>query len=158
MDLFNLPTELVHLMFEYFILSRSFKRAMRLRLVNRQFKTCIDETLFQPRILHRLVVDQVINDGDLTRLLEQVSLGPGGDGESEHGRFRNEWGRQILPFFVAHALREQSPHSTLGRVHRAAQAVSRIDTGDGGVTGDDADEDAVKKCLEDLLPSGRGAK
>ncbi|KAK7943861.1 uncharacterized protein PG986_012974 [Apiospora aurea] len=121
----------------------------------RQFKTCIDETVFNPRILRRSVVDQVIDDGDLTSLLEQVSLGPGGDGESEDGHFRNEWSRRTLPFFVVHALREQSPHSTLGRVYRAAQAVSRIGRGGGSVTSDDEDEARTAQGDGGGLFSGR---
>ncbi|KAI0528391.1 ankyrin repeat-containing domain protein [Xylaria digitata] len=51
MHLFDLAPELLAAIFDAIALSRQFNRLMRLRLVNRQFKYFIDNTIFRLRLL-----------------------------------------------------------------------------------------------------------
>ncbi|CAJ2505192.1 Uu.00g125860.m01.CDS01 [Anthostomella pinea] len=51
MGFFNLPLELIELIFLDAVKVRTFKRAMRLRLVNRQFKYLVDDAIFRTRLL-----------------------------------------------------------------------------------------------------------
>ncbi|KAK8115671.1 ankyrin repeat-containing domain protein [Apiospora sp. TS-2023a] len=166
--LFELPAELRQLTFYFFFISRDFKRAMRLRLVNRQFKACLDDMIFTRSMFHRLVADGVINDDELTFSLEKAPLAPalapaaGVSVGNDDERPQREWIGYIYPYLIAHALREQSTQSTLGRLRRAAQAVAEMDGGGGGGSNSNSNsksnvyvensDDAVRSCIDALLP------
>ncbi|KAI1813436.1 ankyrin [Poronia punctata] len=51
MNLFDLPLELIDQIFSAAVEERAFKRVMRLRLVNRQFRYFTDEAIFSSRML-----------------------------------------------------------------------------------------------------------
>ncbi|RWA07124.1 hypothetical protein EKO27_g7981 [Xylaria grammica] len=55
MPLFELPPELVEPIFDYIVKSRSFERVMRIRIVSRRFKTCIDSSIFRLDLFSQLV-------------------------------------------------------------------------------------------------------
>ncbi|KAF2967798.1 hypothetical protein GQX73_g5779 [Xylaria multiplex] len=60
MPLFDLPVELVGLIFDEIVVSRSFGRMMRLRLVNRHFKFFIDDSIFRLRLLSKFQLSRVV--------------------------------------------------------------------------------------------------
>ncbi|KAI1175618.1 ankyrin repeat-containing domain protein [Nemania sp. FL0916] len=61
MHLFDLPVELLDQIFADAVEDRTFKRVMRLRLVNRQFRCLTDEAIFSSRML-----DDIAFDSDLS--------------------------------------------------------------------------------------------
>ncbi|KAI1370787.1 ankyrin [Hypoxylon crocopeplum] len=126
MDLFDLAPELVHLIFDDFVLSRDFTRAMRLRLVSSQFKNYVDDSIFRLRLLHRL--------GSHIRhikLLEPTE------------RHRQGWVAYVRSYLEYQARRERSTTSPLGRIYRAAQTLCE----EGG----DAGSGAITACLKSLV-------
>ncbi|KAK7991293.1 hypothetical protein PG996_013654 [Apiospora saccharicola] len=123
--LFELPAELLQLTFYFFFLSQEFKRAMRLRLVNRRFKACMDDMIFSRSMFHRLVADGVIDDDESTFSLEQVPLAPppaaGVSVDDDDERPLREWIGYIYPYLVT---RRPSWSAT-----RAARARARATAG-----------------------------
>lgn len=106
----------------------------------------MDDMIFQRRMIHRLVADGVIRDDELG---------------SADGRLSQESIRYIHPYFAAHALRDESSQSTLGRIRRTAQVVCELDGGCGVVAASAAaGSEAIRSCIEALLPlaakQGRG--
>ncbi|KAI1123552.1 ankyrin repeat-containing domain protein [Nemania abortiva] len=57
MHLFDLPLELLDQIFSDAVEERTFKRVMRLRLVNRQFRCLTDEAIFSSRMLDDIAFD-----------------------------------------------------------------------------------------------------
>ncbi|KAI1434064.1 ankyrin repeat-containing domain protein [Xylaria sp. CBS 124048] len=64
MQLFDLPIELLDQIFGYAVDDRIFKRVMRLRLVNSQFKCLTDEAIYSSRVLDDAAFDPEINFND----------------------------------------------------------------------------------------------
>lgn len=64
MNLFDLPLELLDQIFSDAIEERTFKRVMRLRLVNRQFRCLTDEAIFSSRMLDDIAFDPELNLND----------------------------------------------------------------------------------------------
>ncbi|KAJ8126244.1 hypothetical protein O1611_g7394 [Lasiodiplodia mahajangana] len=61
MHLFDLPLELLDQIFSDAVDGRTFKRVMRLRLVNRQFRCLADEAIFSSRMLDDIAFDPEMN-------------------------------------------------------------------------------------------------
>ncbi|KAK8040266.1 hypothetical protein PG991_000054 [Apiospora marii] len=150
--LFQLPAELLQLTFYFFVVSRDFKRAMRLRLVNQQFKTLVDETIFRYHIFHLLAQDDQDDDcsfntyeklsdygGRSSYNLDDVPLAT-----TVEGRSQQDWLNYIYPYLSAHALQGPPTGSPLYRVHRVAQAICKLD-GDSGT-------EAVGHYVRELIP------
>ncbi|KAI0538437.1 ankyrin [Xylaria digitata] len=123
MHLFELPPELVHLIFEHIIKSRQFERVMRIRIVSRQFKTYIDYLIFRLRLLSQMF-DSFRNPESLFRR-------------------KPAFLSYVRSYLVYQVLREKSTTSRLGRIYRAAKAVCEIE----GNTGDEA----VMTCINSLV-------
>ncbi|KAI1352886.1 ankyrin [Xylaria sp. FL0043] len=117
MDLFELPLELVQLIFEQVVSSRSFQRVMRIRIVNHQFKSHIDHSIFRMRYLSRLV-------------------GPPNyiQGLSRRNRPQRGFFSYVQSYIMYQVLRETSSRSPLGRIGQAGRAICEID----GKTGNEA--------------------
>ncbi|KAI1823499.1 ankyrin repeat-containing domain protein [Xylaria intraflava] len=64
MHLFDLPVELLDQIFLHAVEDRIFKRVMRLRLVNSQFKCLTDEAIFSSRVLDDIAFDPEMNMND----------------------------------------------------------------------------------------------
>ncbi|KAI0891955.1 ankyrin repeat-containing domain protein [Annulohypoxylon nitens] len=101
MHLFNFSPEVVELIFEEIANSRSLKRFMRLRLVNRQFKYFVDNAIFR---LHLFGVVNVEDDLSLTR--------------------RSEWDKFAIQYLAYHVWIEKKSTTLRGRIRRAAVAIS----------------------------------
>ncbi|KAF2967556.1 hypothetical protein GQX73_g5986 [Xylaria multiplex] len=123
MHLFELPPELLHLIFEHIVKSRQLDRVMRIRIVSRQFKTYIDRLIFH------------------LRLLSQIS----GSFELVGFRFRLKpaFPSYVCSYLSYQVLRERSTTSLLGRIRRAATAICEME----GNTGDEA----VMMCINSLV-------
>ncbi|KAI1275936.1 ankyrin [Xylaria sp. FL0933] len=126
MDLFGLPLELVQLIFEQIVSSRSFQRVMRIRKVNRQFKSHIDYSIFRMRYLSRLVGPPNYISG-LSRPIRP-----------ERGFFS-----YVQSYIMYQVLRETPVRSPLGRIGQAARAICEID----GKTGNEA----IAACIRSLI-------
>ncbi|KAH8649229.1 ankyrin repeat-containing domain protein [Xylariales sp. PMI_506] len=115
MNLFSLPAELQHLIFDEIVLSREIPRVMRIRLVNREFKNHIDAAFFRMRLFERLVDDALLAQklGRHQAKLQQRQL------------------TYLHTYLTYEVMRATSASSTLGRVRRAAQALCGHD-GDAG--------------------------
>ncbi|GAP88244.1 putative ankyrin repeat-containing protein [Rosellinia necatrix] len=64
MNLFDLPLELLDQIFSDAVEDRTFKRVMRLRLVNRQFRCLTDEAIFSSRMLDDIAFDPELSIND----------------------------------------------------------------------------------------------
>ncbi|KAI0198150.1 ankyrin repeat-containing domain protein [Astrocystis sublimbata] len=67
MHLFDLPLELLDQIFSHAVEDRTFKRVMRLRLVNRQFRCLTDEAIFSSRLLDTVAFDPELSLNDVER-------------------------------------------------------------------------------------------
>ncbi|KAK8115670.1 hypothetical protein PG984_012172 [Apiospora sp. TS-2023a] len=127
---------------------------MRLRLVDRQFKTLVDETIFRHRIFHLLEQDDDGQDDELDLLQSLYGRlndnGPRYDiarvplAMHRDGRSQQDWLNYIYSYFITHAMQEQSTQSLLGFVRRVAQAVCELDGNSG--------PGAVRDCVRELIP------
>ncbi|KAI0968084.1 ankyrin [Xylaria arbuscula] len=110
MHIFELPPELVQIIFEHIVMSRRFERVMRIRTVNRQFKTYIDYSIFRLRLLSQLL-------GPPYRL--------------ENLSWRRRHLRRFVPYVSSYltyqAVRDDIPTSSLSRISRAAKALCEED-------------------------------
>ncbi|KAI1163437.1 ankyrin repeat-containing domain protein [Nemania serpens] len=61
LQLFDLPLELLDQIFSDAVEDRTFKRVMRLRLVNRQFRCLTDEAIFSSRLLDDVAFDSELS-------------------------------------------------------------------------------------------------
>ncbi|RYC66041.1 hypothetical protein CHU98_g149 [Xylaria longipes] len=126
MHLFELPPELVQLIFEYIVKSRQLERVMRIRIVSRQFKANIDYLIFR------------------LRLLSQLAYSDCSFRNMEHPfRYKLALPSYVRSYLVYQVLRERSTTSSLGRIYRAAKAICEKD----GNTGDEA----VITCTNSLM-------
>ncbi|KAI8953919.1 hypothetical protein F4801DRAFT_534877 [Xylaria longipes] len=126
MHLFELPPELVQLIFEYIIKSRQLERVMRIRIVSRQFKANIDYLIFR------------------LRLLSQLAYSDCSFRNMEHPfRYKLALPSYVRSYLVYQVLRERSTTSSLGRIYRAAKAICEKE----GNTGDEA----VITCTNSLM-------
>ncbi|KAI1210104.1 ankyrin repeat-containing domain protein [Annulohypoxylon truncatum] len=121
MHLFAFAPEIVDLIFEEFAYSRELKRFMRLRLVSRQFKYFVDDTIFRLRLLDTIEMDV--------------------DWKTSSCRF-DQWRAFLVEYIAYQAWIEQEPKSLLYRIRRAAVAISE-QVGD-------VEETAVKARLKSL--------
>ncbi|KAI1774335.1 ankyrin [Hypoxylon cercidicola] len=102
MTLFSLPPELVGLIFRFILFSRDFRRIMRIRLVNRQFRFYIDDAIFSLSFLRGIV--------------DRSSL-------SFAGLKQSSWSAYVFSYLTYQARREGPTASSLGRVYRAAKTL-----------------------------------
>ncbi|CAH0049016.1 unnamed protein product [Clonostachys solani] len=105
MNILSLPPELVTRIFDEFASSVEVKRAMRRRVVSRQFKRFIDDAIFRLCLL----------DGHKNRI------------EATHcvGRYLPQPERDfIAEYFAYQASMAKDPTSIIGRIWRAAEVVS----------------------------------
>ncbi|GAW17529.1 hypothetical protein ANO14919_069870 [Xylariales sp. No.14919] len=126
MPLFELPPELVEPIFDYIVKSRSFERVMRIRIVSRRFKTCIDSSIFRLDLFSQLV-------GPPYRL-EDIGWGV---------HRRPAFFSYVRSYITYKVLQEHPITSPLGRVRAAAQALYERD-GDVG-------NEALSACVGSLL-------
>ncbi|KAI0381291.1 ankyrin [Hypomontagnella monticulosa] len=101
MDVCNLPPEVVHIVFDHVVESRSFARVMRLRLVSRRFRYFIDESIIRRKAISRMT--------DLPRTI-------GGSLRRMH-----DWQSYLCTYLARQASIQRSTTSSLGRIHRAAR-------------------------------------
>ncbi|KAI0476882.1 ankyrin [Xylaria cf. heliscus] len=127
--LFELPPELVELIFEHIVTSRLFERVMRLRIVNRQFKTYIDHSIFRLSLLSQLI--------DYPYYIERLSWSHRSTPTQQAFR------AYVHSYITYHILREKSTTSPLGRVRRAARILCETD--------DDAGNEAVLAGIDSLV-------
>ncbi|KAI1179788.1 ankyrin [Nemania sp. FL0916] len=108
MHLFQLPPELVYLVFEQIVRSREVRRALRIRTVSRQFKTYIDDSIFRIRLLRQHLI-------------------------SGRRIFRNsKASREYVRSYIAYQIsRTTSTTSKLGRIRGAAEALCGEDGNPG---------------------------
>ncbi|KAI0128342.1 ankyrin repeat-containing domain protein [Xylariales sp. AK1849] len=111
MRLFHFAPELVGRIFDAIACSREFKRVMRLRLVSRQFKHFIDDTIFR------------------LRLLDDIPIIAASWVDS--ARRHVHWHAFVLEYLAYQAWVEKKPDSLLGRIRRAAVTLSE-QVGDKG--------------------------
>ncbi|KAK7752289.1 hypothetical protein SLS62_005825 [Diatrype stigma] len=111
MQLFDLPPELVHKVFQSIVLSRDLTRVMRMRFVNRHFKEYIDAAILALRLLSNVT--------DSARQLGQ-RLWPAWDSNED-------WVSYVYNYLASQALEEGPNESSLGRVYRVAQALCEQD-------------------------------
>ncbi|KAI1737502.1 ankyrin [Xylaria scruposa] len=129
MQLFDFPPELMHLVFDHIVTSRVIQRVMRIRTVDRQFKTYIDDSIFRLGLLSHLVgcpeyVEKYLAPRRLN-FMKQSSL-------------------YFKSYITYQVLREQSSTSLFGRIRRAAEALCEND-GDTG-------NEAIMACIKSLIP------
>lgn len=146
MTLFNLPPEVVRLIFRYIVYSREFRRVMRIRLVNctlevapypchaytsantlspGQFKFYIDDTVFSLRVLSQFV----------------HLYSPLGFLHPETNLWNQAWSSYAFSYLAYQARREGPTTSSLGRVYRAAEAFCE----------QNSDSEAFATCLNSLV-------
>lgn len=154
MDLFHqIPPEILEEMFEYFVISREFKRAMRLRLVSRKFPLHHDPLLYLsiPSLTQFISTGQFKNYVDNAifrlRLLDQFVDGHNGivlKLPSTHGLPRVSFLNLVYQYLAYQAWKGRLTTSCIGRVYRAAQTLCQMD-GDVG-------EETITTCVLSLLP------
>ncbi|KAI2635807.1 ankyrin, partial [Hypomontagnella submonticulosa] len=124
-DLFGLSVELVQMIFDQIVLSRTFKRVMRCRLVNRHFRDFIDQSICRLRLLSQLAVTPCHLEWARRRM--------------------SDWNLYICSY-LAHQARihhQSCTTSSLGRIYRAAQIVCE---GDG-----DTETEVFQTSLKSLI-------
>ncbi|KAI0436860.1 ankyrin [Xylaria telfairii] len=129
MNLLELPPELVQLVFEQIVTSRSIQRAMRIRIVNRQFKDYIDRSICRLGLLSQLAnvsYQPQWSYWPIARVQQAPSLS------------------YLRSYILYQALRESSTTSMLGRIRRAANALCEIDG--------NTEYEAVLTCINSLVP------
>ncbi|KAK8115648.1 ankyrin repeat-containing domain protein [Apiospora sp. TS-2023a] len=176
---FHLPLELLEITFYFFVVSRDFKRAMRLRLVNRstiplaqrtdhragRFKSLVDDTIFRHRMFHRLAWDSLTGDYGAFRqadcLLEQLesSCGPRYYGGPPHDVANvplatTAKGRSQLDwlhYIYAYLSAQVALQDPASRtpLGRIRRAAEAVCRLDGG---SDNGSEAVRVCIQELVP------
>ncbi|KAI0185851.1 ankyrin repeat-containing domain protein [Xylaria flabelliformis] len=128
MQLFDLPTELAQLAFDHIVMSRWCKRAMRIRIVNRQFKAYVDDSIFRLGLLRNLSIStiQTIDRNLYDRFVHQASLS------------------YICSYISYRVLRDHSTTSLLGRVRQAAKTLCENDG--------NTETEAIMACANFLIP------
>ncbi|KAI0869789.1 ankyrin repeat-containing domain protein [Hypoxylon argillaceum] len=130
MNLFQLPPEVVHLIFDRIVTSRILERVMRIRIVSRLFKTYIDYSVF------RL--------GLLIPLINQLRpIYPGPRPRPPIYPMPHPPLSYIHSYIIYRVLWERSTTSSLSRIRRAATALCEED-GDAG-------NEAVLACIHSLV-------
>ncbi|KAI1295932.1 ankyrin [Xylaria venustula] len=124
---FELPFELVQLIFEQIVNSRHFHRVMRIRFVSRQFKTHVDNSIFR------------------TRLLSQLIDTPYGLGRfSWHCHHRHRQFIVYVELYIMYQVqRDTSSTSPLSRISRVAQELCEDDR--------NSETEAVLACTNSLV-------
>ncbi|KAI8945577.1 ankyrin [Xylaria longipes] len=127
--LFELPPELMQLIFDHIVTSRLIERVMRIRIVNRHFKTYIDHSivrlgLFGQRAGCPIHIDRLVRP-------------------TWGGRAQEASRSYIQSYILYQVHREYSTTSPLGRIRRAANALCEND----GVT----ENEAVLACTSSLI-------
>ncbi|KAI0856278.1 ankyrin [Xylaria cubensis] len=127
MQLFDLPTELAQLAFDHIVTSREIRRVMRIRIVNRQFKAYIDDSIFRLGLLRNLSISiiKTINRKLNDLFVHQASLS------------------YICSYISYRVLRDHSTTSFLGRVHQAAKTLCE---NDGNM-----ETEAIMACANSLI-------
>ncbi|KAK6064154.1 hypothetical protein SCUP234_13114 [Seiridium cupressi] len=124
MNLFDLPNELVLLIFDHLPTSRNFTRLMRTRLVNRKFRDHVDGVVFRLRLLSDLL--------GFPWWVERVL------------RYRHVgWVGYVDAYLAYQVSREQSSETRLGQIGRVALALCE---GDGRAV-----EMDVSACIDILV-------